>query len=61
MFSVYDKIESLTCTVSAPRMILEAVLLLFSQGGTTVVLGTTAALLITEVLTGARSEQTCNK
>lgn len=39
-------------------MILEAVLLLFSQGGTTVVLGTTAALLITEVLTGARSEQT---
>jgi hypothetical protein len=42
-------------------MILEAVLLLFSQGGTTVVLGTTAALLITEVLTGARSEQTCNK
>jgi hypothetical protein len=46
--------------VRAPRMILEAVFLLFSQGGTTVVLGTTAALLITEVLTGARSEQTCN-
>jgi hypothetical protein len=61
MFSFYHKIKSLTCTVSAPRMILEAVLLLFSQGGTTVVLGTTAALLITEVLTGARSEQTCNK
>jgi H+/gluconate symporter-like permease len=42
-------------------MIFEAVLLLFSQGSTTVVLGTTAALLITEVLTGTRSEETCNK
>ncbi len=60
MFSLYYKLESLTCTVSAPRMILEVVLLLFSQGRTTVVLGTTAALLITEVLTGTRSEQTCN-
>jgi hypothetical protein len=39
-------------------MILEVVLLLLGQRGATVELGTTAALLITKVLTSTRSEQT---
>jgi hypothetical protein len=41
-------------------MIFKVVLLLLRKGSATVILGTTAALLITEVLTSAWSEQTCD-
>jgi len=40
-------------------MILEVILLLLGQRGATVELRTTAALLITKVLTSTRGEQTC--
>jgi len=56
-FSLCGMQRTLTA-VSTPSIILEVILITLSQSSATVELGATAALLVTEVLTGVRSEET---